>query len=64
MGHPIIPDTWTADEALRMVALLDALSAAIWGRHGPAMGQRLQQALAPQAVVADSLDITDDDIPF
>jgi len=50
MKHCNIPDTWTGEEALAFVALLDHLSQAIWRAHGLEMARCLHERHAGGAV--------------
>lgn len=45
MNDPTLPDPWTGDEALLVVAFLERVIADVWAQHGAAMklaGRRQQ----------------------
>lgn len=58
----------TADEALRFVALLERISAAIWRAHGEEMGELLLSDPSRRRPLtdlsADPFEEFDDDLPF
>jgi len=50
-----VPEHWSPEEALRIVALLEELIGAIWDVHGYAMGTRLQQHYEALDAAEDAL---------
>ncbi|MBC8426159.1 hypothetical protein H8E07_18755 [bacterium] len=65
-----IPDDWTAEEALTVVAFLEHLVDAVWAEHGDAMAEHSERLDRLRRPVASSLLRghrplrTDSDLPF
>lgn len=45
MKAPIIPDHWSAGEALAVYEFIDAIGEEIWNRYGLQLQQRMQDDL-------------------
>jgi hypothetical protein len=66
-----IPDDWTTDEAIAVVAFLEHVISAIWSAHGDKMGDRLLDPTQWTPWPPPDLDVActaeddpEDDIPF
>ena len=67
MTVPIIPEHWTAREALAVFEFINTIQDEIWNRYGLELGEIFQAEISTNPEdwrSSESLDDFNDDIPF
>jgi hypothetical protein len=59
-----IPDYWSAEQALAVYELLDALREQVWDRYGEQITERMRREYAEQQALAQLELSLDDELPF
>jgi hypothetical protein len=63
-ANPHIPDYWSAEQALAVYELLDALREQVWERYGEQITERMRREYAEQQAHAQLELPFNDEIPF
>jgi hypothetical protein len=62
--NPHIPDHWSAEQALAVYELLDALREQVWEGYGEQITERMRREYAEQQALAQLELSLDDELPF
>ena len=63
-ANPRIPDHWSAEQALAVYELLDALREQVWDHYGEQITERMRREYAAQQALAQLELPLDDELPF